>query len=204
MVDDMTYTTRDIILRLKEGLNSFGDDHHHYNNESYKSSAELANVLFRVVGKNYLDIAPDKLPSYLVLKAAVGDKGCSIHYWKLNGRFDTTSDNKRKIFLFKGDYESRLYFSYHILQAVASKSFRPSRGLVCPSILFDVKATGELVDSGLRLMRIFMTRCDTHEIWGLIYNKETGAIVRSKDLFKDTGNQVAVNYVPFDLEAPNK
>ena len=53
MVDDMTYTTRDIILRLKEGLNSFGDDHHHYINESYKSSAELAYVLFRVVGKKY-------------------------------------------------------------------------------------------------------------------------------------------------------
>ena len=205
MTDDFTYTTNGIILRVKEGLAQFGNHHAHYFNEPYRTSLDLVSMLLSIVPGTYKEIDPDSLPADMVHRVSMVDGYSKMYYWQLNGQFDHTSINKRKVFSFKGEHESRPFFSYHNLQAVATKSYRPSRGLVCPSMLCDVKGSnGELVDSGLRLMRIFMTRCATHEIWGLVYSLSSGEIQLVKDLFRSTAKQVAVNFVPFDLDAPNK
>lgn len=207
MADDFTYTAKNLILRLKEGLTSFGNNHPHYDNEVFKSSDILAGMLFTRVPGAYIDVDPEALLDDLVMSVSTLEEVYKVYYWQLNGQFDKLT-NKRKLLLFKGSLEPRPYYAYHNLQAVASKSFKPNRGLICPSMLCDIKrVTGEMVemvDSGYRLMRIFMTRCASHEIWGLIYNTRNDSIQLVKDLFKRTAKSVSVNFVPFDLVAPNR
>ena len=205
MGDDYTYTTRGIIIRLKEGLAQFGNHHPHYDNVPYQTTEDLSAMLRSIVPGSYKEMDPDSLPGDMVHNVSLLHGCAKMYYWQLNGQFDPISLKKRKVFTFKGGHESRPYFAYHNLQAVASKSFRPNRGLICPSMLCDVKGSnGELVDSGLRLMRIFMTRCASHEIWGLVYSIISRDIQLVKEIMRKTGNQVSVNFVPFDLDAPNK
>ena len=202
-LDPLVFQIRDVIVKLTESLDDFYDRHCHYNNEVHRTTTEVSETLLRIVQKNYVEIAPDQISphhkwSFKTTSLDYSTQDQALYYWQNNGKYG--SESQKKIFLFKGNYERREYFSFINLQGVAWKSFRPHRGIVCPAMLCDVDEDGTLTDSGHRLWRIWLTRCLTPQLWGLIYSTITKEFQLTKDLSRDIGKRVTVTCIPYETD----
>ena len=174
--------------------------HSHLSNVTYWSSKELFDLVMRYVPEKHKDVAPKDLPDDQKLLFWVQrqdqERPFYLHHYLPNGVY---ASGHQKRFYFASEFEDRLYYGYENLTAVASKV--TERAVVCPSMIFKKNLkTGILEDTGHRLWRIWYTRCNNPEVWGLIYVSQTGSFQLAKDILSSLKEEITINFIPYNTD----